>query len=54
MTLIFQRLLASEVVFESIPSSIVLPPDLGLQKVILTGVPKEVGELEIQGTFPFT
>ncbi|XP_026288363.2 protein brunelleschi isoform X1 [Frankliniella occidentalis] len=43
------RLLASEVVFESIPSSIVLPPDSGPNTVVLAGVPKEVGELEIQG-----
>lgn len=43
------RLLASDVVFESIPSSIVLPPDSGPHTVTLSGVPKEVGELEIQG-----
>lgn len=46
-----QRLLASDVVFESIPSSIVLPADSGPHTISLEGVPKEVGELEIQGAY---
>lgn len=43
------RLLASDVVFESIPSSIILPPDSGPHSIVLAGVPKEIGDLEIQG-----
>lgn len=35
--------------FESIPYSINLPPDANYQNVVLTGVPKEVGEIEING-----
>lgn len=36
-------------VFESIPYSINLPPESSYQNVILTGIPKEVGEIEING-----
>ena len=45
-------LLTSGVVFESIPVSIVLPGNILNQSVVLTGVPKEVGELEIKGNVP--
>nr|CAD7586985.1 unnamed protein product [Timema genevievae] len=43
------RLVTSGVVFESLPSSLSLPPDSGPHTVTLSGVPKEVGELQIQG-----
>lgn len=36
-------------VFESIPYSINLPPESSYQNVVLTGIPKEVGEIEING-----
>ena len=42
------RLLTSGVVFESIPETIILPPD-SPTTVNLHGTPKEVGELQIQG-----
>ena len=44
-----QLLLTSGVVFESIPVSVVLPGNILNQSVILAGIPKEVGELEIKG-----
>lgn len=34
--------------FESIPYSIKLPPE-SYQNVVLTGIPKEIGEIEING-----
>ncbi|KAK6627902.1 hypothetical protein RUM44_010384 [Polyplax serrata] len=43
------RLLTSGVVFESIPTSISIPPESGLQLCTLSGIPKEVGDLEILG-----
>nr|CAD7258323.1 unnamed protein product [Timema shepardi] len=43
------RLVTSGVVFESLPSSLSLPPDSGPHTVTLSGVPKEIGELQIQG-----
>lgn len=46
-----QLLLTSGIVFESIPVSVVLPGGISNQSVILTGIPKEVGELEIKGTY---
>lgn len=42
------RLLTSGVVFESIPETIILPPDLPTT-VTLHGTPKEIGELQILG-----
>lgn len=36
-------------VFESIPYSINLPPESSYQTIVLTGIPKEVGEIEING-----
>ncbi|XP_026821894.1 protein brunelleschi [Rhopalosiphum maidis] len=42
-------LLTSGAVFESIPFSINLPPEISYQNVVLTGIPKEVGEIEING-----
>nr|CAD7197339.1 unnamed protein product [Timema douglasi] len=44
-----ERLVTSGVVFESLPSSLSLPPDSGPHTVTLSGVPKEIGELQIQG-----
>lgn len=42
------RLLTSGVVFESIPETVILPPD-SATLVCLSGTPKENGELELQG-----
>lgn len=42
------RLLTSGVVFESIPETVILPPD-SATLVTLRGTPKENGELELQG-----
>ncbi|KAK9876811.1 hypothetical protein WA026_015049 [Henosepilachna vigintioctopunctata] len=42
------RLLSSGVVFESIPETVILPPD-SATLVTLSGTPKEHGELELQG-----
>lgn len=49
-SLFLQLLLTAGVVFESIPVSVVLPGGISNQSVILTGIPKEVGQLEIKGT----
>ncbi|KDR24045.1 NIK- and IKBKB-binding protein-like protein [Zootermopsis nevadensis] len=43
------RLLTSGVVFESVPVSLSLPPESGPHPVILSGTPKEIGELEVLG-----
>ncbi|XP_050532714.1 protein brunelleschi isoform X2 [Daktulosphaira vitifoliae] len=42
-------LLTNGAVFESIPYSVNLPPECNSQSIILTGVPKELGEIEING-----
>lgn len=42
------RLLASGIVFESLPQSVVLPPNAS-QSVVLHGTPLEVGDLEFVG-----
>ncbi|XP_050428976.1 protein brunelleschi [Adelges cooleyi] len=42
-------LLTNGAVFESIPYSVNLPPECNSQSVVLTGIPKEVGEIEING-----
>jgi len=44
-----QRLLTTGAVFESLPTSLSLPPESGPQPVILSGTPKEIGELEVLG-----
>ena len=44
-----QRLLTSGIVFESIPTSISMPPESGPHQCTLSGIPKEVGDLEILG-----
>jgi hypothetical protein len=46
---LLQRLLTSGVVFESLPASLSLPPESGPHPVILSGTPKEIGELEVLG-----
>ncbi|XP_066993209.1 protein brunelleschi [Anabrus simplex] len=43
------RLLTYGAVFESMPSSLLLPPESGPQPITLAGTPKEIGELEIVG-----
>ncbi|GLG96735.1 Protein brunelleschi, partial [Gryllus bimaculatus] len=43
------RLLTSGAVFESLPTSLALPPDSGPHPAKLCGIPKEVGELEVLG-----
>ncbi|XP_049774968.1 protein brunelleschi [Schistocerca cancellata] len=43
------RLLTNGAVFESIPSSLCLPPESGPHPISLSGIPKEHGELEILG-----
>ncbi|KAL1123080.1 hypothetical protein AAG570_002168 [Ranatra chinensis] len=45
----FQRLLTNGCVFESLPLTVVLPPEVIRFPVMLTGTPKEVGALEIIG-----
>ena len=50
---LLQLLLTSGVVFESIPVSVVLPGNILNQSIILTGVPKEVGELQIKGELDY-
>ncbi|KAJ8881936.1 hypothetical protein PR048_018423 [Dryococelus australis] len=42
-------LLTCGCVFESLPSSLSLPPESGPHTVTLSGVPKETGELQLQG-----
>ncbi|XP_063226452.1 protein brunelleschi isoform X2 [Bacillus rossius redtenbacheri] len=42
-------LLTCGCVFESLPSSLSLPPESGPHSVTLSGVPKETGELQLQG-----
>lgn len=44
-----QRLLTSGIVFESIPTSISMPAESGPHQCKLSGIPKEVGDLEILG-----
>lgn len=46
---LFQRLLTSDVVFESLPLTLSLPPEAVNYSVTLMGYPKETGELEITG-----
>ncbi|KAF6213902.1 hypothetical protein GE061_011627 [Apolygus lucorum] len=43
------RLLTTGVVFETLPLTVTLPPEVQKYVVTLTGTPKEVGELEITG-----
>jgi hypothetical protein len=43
------RLLTTGAVFESLPTSLSLPPESGPHPIILPGTPKEIGELEILG-----
>ncbi|KAK9505487.1 hypothetical protein O3M35_009531 [Rhynocoris fuscipes] len=43
------RLLTNGVVFETLPLTVTLPPEVCRYPVTLTGTPKEVGELEILG-----
>jgi hypothetical protein len=42
-------LLLTQGVYESIPVSVVLPPESTGQVIKLMGVPKEVGDLQIMG-----
>jgi hypothetical protein len=46
---LLQRLLTTGVVFESLPTSLSLPPESGPHPVILPGTPTEIGELEVLG-----
>ncbi|CAB0008431.1 unnamed protein product [Nesidiocoris tenuis] len=48
------RLLTTGVVFETLPLTVTLPPDVQKYMVTLTGTPKEVGELEIKGYLTHT
>ncbi|XP_073992373.1 trafficking protein particle complex subunit brun isoform X2 [Rhodnius prolixus] len=43
------RLLTNGVVFETLPLTVTLPPEVSRYPVTLSGTPKEVGELEILG-----
>lgn len=51
--ILLQRLLTNGVVFESMPTSLSLPPESGPHRVVLSGTPKEIGELEVLGKLKY-